>query len=453
MSYSLQEQFTRFISEKAFCNRKQTILLAVSGGVDSMVMCRLFHDAGFKFTMAHFNFGLRGKESDGDEAFVKKLAMAYGVPFFQTSADTKMLAKAKKISIQMAARELRYAWLEEIRERENFHAIATAHHLQDVTETMLINLLRGTGIHGMHGILPRNGNLIRPLLFASKTEIMEYAKATKLKWREDSSNNKTDYTRNLLRHKVLPVFEKINPSFEKTFGQNAQHFNDAANIVNQFIENLESAIVHVKKDGEQWFPKDFFLSHPAAGTILFEMLKKYDFTTSVVQDVIKSLSHEPGSRFYSASHQLLLDREFLILSAVETKSGETIMQEFKNHLELVNERFVLHIFPLAMSKKLYRIILNNMDKKVAYADVEKMKLPMAVRTWKKGDVFYPFGMTGKKKLSDFFTDLRLSLTEKERTFLLTDAEKIIWIMGHRMDKRVAITPETKFCYRLEFSPR
>jgi tRNA(Ile)-lysidine synthase len=444
-------EFKKFIQQKNLFTANKRILLAVSGGVDSVVMTTLFKDAGYHFGIAHINFSLRGKESDGDEKFVEQLAKKLNVPFFTARFDTGKVAAGKKISIQMAARDLRYEWLEEIRKKNKFHRIAVAHHLQDVTETILINQLRGTGINGLHGMLPVNGNIIRPLLFALKEEIMAFAKNQRLKWREDSSNESDDYTRNLIRNKVLPVFKKINPSYEKTFAENAERFQEAGFIVNEYIESIKSALLIPSGKNEYSLPKMFFASYPAPATILFSLLKKFNFTTAVVHDIIRSVHADPGKIFLSETHQLVIDRSDMILSPIEIKKADTELHSYDDHVEIVNDDFNLKIYPLEMSQDLYDQILKNKNKNVAFADADHVQFPVTVRTWNKGDFFYPFGMKGKKKVSDFYSDLKLSLTQKEKTWLLTDTGKILWIMGYRTDNRIAISMKTKFCFRMEFS--
>jgi tRNA(Ile)-lysidine synthase len=445
--------FNRFIAGKNLCNKKQRILLAVSGGMDSVVMAELFIRSGYTTGLAHINFGLRGKESDGDQKFAENLAKKYNIPFYTQRFNTAKEAAENKVSIQMEARSLRYEWLEDVRKKNKFHCIAVGHHLQDLVETMLINLLRGTGISGLQSLQAVNGKIIRPLLFARKEEIASYAAENKLKWREDSSNESDDYLRNLLRHKVLPVFKKVNPSFEDTFARNARYFSGASVIVNEYVQHAAEHLLQPASHGELQLPKIFFTTHPAGETLLYEMLKGYDFSPAVTEDIFKSIGQQPGKIFYSLSHQLVSDRENFILSPLVQQKEETLMQQFDDRLEMQHDNFILKIFPLKADKKLLDSVTVNKNKKIAYADAAKITLPVSVRTWKHGDTFYPFGMSGKKKLSDFYTDLKLSLTAKERTYLLTDAEKIIWIMGHRTDRRVAITAETKLYYRFEYTER
>jgi len=452
MKDELAAGFNRFIKEQKLLTRGQRVLLAVSGGMDSSVLTSLVKNSAYDFGIAHINFGLRAKESDADETFVKRLAGSLQAPFFSVRFDTAAYAVEKKISLQMAARELRYAWLEETRKQNGFHAVAVAHHLQDLTETMLINLLRGTGIDGLHGMLARNGRIIRPLIFASHADITSYAHRHKLKWRSDSSNEKDDYTRNLIRHHVLPVFKKINPSYEHTFGGNADRFFEASWIVNDYIENIGSHLLKPVKKGQWQLPKAFFKNHPAGATILYGLLKQFDFTGPVIHDISRLHGEISGKKFFSPTHEAIIDRELIMINSLEKKqTGQVLMKELKDSFELEHDEFTLKITPLAMNRQLFKRVLSNKEKNVAYADAEKIKAPFAVRTWKKGDVFYPFGMIGKKKVSDFYIDLKLSLTAKEETWLLTDAEKIIWVMAHRLDNRVAISDKTKFCYRLEYS--
>lgn len=450
MKKDLLTEFNRYLIEKKLCTAKQRILVGVSGGIDSIVLASLFVASGYRIAIAHVNFGLRGKESDEDEAFVKQFAVTNNLPFFSEKFETKRWATDSKISIQMAARDLRYAWFEEQRKKQGYHFIAVAHHLQDLTETILINLLRGTGLAGMHGILPKQGKLIRPLLFAEKEEINLYAKAKKLIWREDSSNQKDDYTRNLIRHHVLPVFKKINPSYQKTFGENAGKFHQNELLVEDYIAHLTPVLLKKINSTEFTLPKTFFTAHPAGSTILFELLKPFQFSPALVDDIIKAAPKQAGKIFYSEKYQLVSDRDFFIISPNAQVSDDVVFKQHEDCLEISREKFNLFIYPLKMNKKLYAEILKNKNKNIAFADAAKVIFPVTVRSWNPGDYFIPLGMKGKKKISDFYTDLKLSLSKKEQTWILTDSEKITWIMGHRLDNRVAISPQTKLCYRFEF---
>lgn len=442
--------FNQFIADHSLCNKKQRILVAVSSGIDSVVLTSLFKNSGYDIGIAHANFGLRGVESDDDERFARKMARSMKIPFFSKRFDTLNEKAIKKNSIQMVARDLRYAWLEEVRTSNAFTSIAVAHHLQDLTETVLINMLRGTGIAGLHGILPVHGNLIRPLLFATKDEITCYARKMKLIWRQDSSNEKDDYTRNLIRNHVLPVFKKINPSFEQTFGENATRLHQSELIIKEYISNLEETICYTNKNGEYILAKTFFELHPSGSAILYELLKPFNFTSSVINDICKAGHNQSGRRFFSETHQLLADRDEYIVSARVNKISNTIITNYNDHLELIQQDFILKIFPVQFHIELYETIKKNKNKTIAYADAEKVKFPFGVRLWETGDYFIPLGMKGRKKISDFYVDQKLSLTEKGRTWLLTDSEKILWVMGHRLDNRVSVSKKTKNCYRLEF---
>lgn len=450
INFVLMLQFLlSYIKKEELFSPSEKILLAVSGGIDSVVMCELFHKANLNFGIAHCNFQLRGVESDEDELFVEKLAEKYAVPFHRVSFDTSVHAKKNKLSIQVAARQLRYNWFEEVRKQFTYKFIATAHHRGDSIETFFINLIRGTGISGLHGILPKQGKIIRPLLFTNKNEIELFSKKNKLKHREDSSNSSDKYVRNKIRHQVIPVLKELNPNLEETINNDIQHLRDVEIIFKKDIENKRIKIVKQEKKHltisiqklKKLFPCSIYL---------FEFLKPYNFNSTVVNEIIESLDAESGKQFFSETHRLIKDREILILeSRDKNQDARTkIIDPGKKFIVKKNQKnLIINDFELSFSSEIQnpksRIIKSP---SIACLDFEKLEFPLEIRKWEKGDFFYPLGMKGKKLVSDFFIDKKLSLSQKENIWLLTSKGKTVWIIGQRIDDRFKITDKTLKIY-------
>ena len=430
------EEFKKFVAKNALLKKGDTTLIAVSGGRDSVVLCELFQKAEFPFAIAHCNFQLRGKEANDDEDFVKNLASKYKVEFFSKRFKTEVFAKKNKLSIQQAARVLRYEWFEEIRNQNSFNFIATAHHKDDELETFFINLIRGTGIAGLHGILTKRDKIIRPLLFATRVEIDKFVKKNKLQFREDSSNASSKYLRNKIRHKILPIFEKINPSFRNTLSQEIKRLSEVEKVYNHFVGLTIKQILKNNTISISDLKKSQF-----AEVILYEVLKKYQFNTDVVEEVLSSFNSEPGKQFFSATHRLVKDREKLIITERNTINADEVCS--------VSQKIILLLKPVKIefltvkNSKKFKI---PSDSNIACLDFEKLKFPLEIRKWKNGDFFYPLGMNKKKKLSDFFTDIKLSIPEKENTWLLCSDEKIVYVIGKRIDERYKVGKETKSIY-------
>lgn len=445
------EPFLNFILKEKLFVKKDKVLITVSGGVDSAVMCDLFHKAGFSFGIAHCNFKLRGEESDRDEQFVKSLAEKYKVSFHKKSFNTKNNSKKKKISIQMSARDLRYEWLKRLAKDKEYDFIATAHHLDDSIETFFINILRGTGIAGLHGVPAKHGNIIRPLLFANKSMIRDYAEENNLKWREDSSNFTDKYLRNNIRHHLIPSLKKLNLGFEKTISKELSYFKDAADIFKSFIAEKKKEIVteegknirlNIQKLKESGY----------AETILHELLRSYDFTPETTELIAQRMYTTAGKKFLSPTYRLIKDRDFLILSPLSPLlkgdsvegAGEFFLKE--NQTVFQNEQLKLKT----------EIISGNLSKvkdkssSVAYLDYSKLNFPLKIRRWRQGDFFYPLGMKGKKKLSDFFIDGKIPINEKENTWVLESSTDIVWVIGHRIDDRFKVGNGTTKIFRIEW---
>lgn len=430
-----------FILKEKLIAKGEKVLLAVSGGVDSVVMCHLFAQTDFSFGIAHCNFALRGEESDGDALFVEALAKQYNIPFDLKNCDASDYAKKHKISIQMAARDLRFAWFEELCDKEDYAVYATAHHADDAIETYFINQLRGTGIAGLHGLLPKNGKLIHPLLFTTRNEIDTYIKQNKLSFREDSSNKSTKYLRNSLRHKMMPVLEGLQPAYRDILMQNMQRFSAAESIYLQKVEEERQRICR-NEDDKLVLSISELMKLENISTYVYEFLKAYGFGFSQAEDIVESIkSGEPGAQFLTASYVLLRDRDELIL---------TEKQDDKR------EYFALDIeqgkgdFPIDLKWEVLNEVKFESDSHLAFLDFNKLKFPLKLRKWERGDAFYPLGMKGKKLLSDFFIDLKLNRFQKESIWLLLSGQDIIWVVGMRLDNRFRISSDTKRVLKIEY---
>ncbi|AUC14024.1 tRNA lysidine(34) synthetase TilS [Tenacibaculum sp. SZ-18] len=424
----LLKRFKEHLSLKFSCVKNKSVLVAASGGVDSVALIHLLHSLGVNIVLAHCNFQLRGEASDLDESLVRKIGKELNVKTYVKRFNTNEIAKHKKLSIQIAARNLRYNWFFEICENHNIDFIATAHHADDNLETFLINLSRGSGLDGLLGIPENNGKIIRPLLPFSKEAIIEYAKNANFIWREDESNEKTKYTRNKIRHQVIPVLKSINPSLLKNFTETINHLSGSRNIIDEKVVEISTEIIR-KEDNLVKIEIDKMLKLSDPKAFLYEILKGYNFTEW--NNIYNLLQAQSGKIIRSKSHILLKDRGFLLLRELELKPEEkSIYYIEENTTEIVN--------PI-------KITFKNTDKKWTvsknYVLVNKnlVTFPIILRKWEEGDFFYPTGMIGKKKVSKFFKDEKLSKFRKEQTWLLCNAtNEIIWIVGMRLDRRFSI---------------
>jgi len=433
------QEFRTFIRRNQLFEGDETILLAISGGVDSVVMCELMRQAKYSFAIAHCNFKLRGQESDDDEVFVRNLAVVMDVPFHIRHFETAEYAKSNHLSLQMAARELRYEWFEELMDEFGYRFVANAHQLDDQAETFFINLLRGTGLSGLHGILPKQGRIIRPLLFASRKEILEFAYVSGLQWREDSSNSSRKYLRNRLRHELMPVLVDIDPFFSKNLNNTIRILRETEAIYRQKIEEAKTDLIETNgKDTriliswlEEFFPVE---------TWLYELLRPYNFSITVVQEIITSLNAISGKVFFSPTHRLIRDREYLIIESFD-QIGSLSAEPVMAFDPLLQTQPALPI-PVTFRVERYHDFIIPEGTQYACFDYDKLTFPLHFRHWKKGDYFIPFGSKGKKKISDFFVDQKLSIDEKERLYLLLSGEDIIWVTGMRSDNRYRLTKST-----------
>lgn len=437
----MEKLLKEFIEKNKLFQPGDRILLAVSGGIDSVVMLHLFNKCGFSTGIAHCNFGLRGEESDLDEIFVEKLAQQYNIPAFKTRFDTLSHAKEKRISIQMAARELRFKWFEEIRAANHYNYIALAQHIDDEVETFFINLIRGTGIAGLHGIKPRFKRIIRPLLFAKRDDIVVYAKQNQIAFREDSSNKSNKYLRNKLRLDVLPLFEGIRPGFSELIHENIERIQFAEFLYKKYLAKLKRQFVE-KSINKTIIHFNSFKNTKYKEYLLYEFLKSYEFSRHTCNDIsflIDKKEHS-GRWFYSKTYSALLDRDTIIITP---KLNEPIEESI--FITPATKSVKVNNTSLSIEQSDFEpVIFANSQKNIAFIDLAKCKYPLKVRKWESGDFFFPLGMgMKKKKLSDYFTDKKFSILEKSETLLLVDSDdNIIWIIGHHLDERFKVTDKT-----------
>lgn len=431
------ERFNQYREENSLGRPEDKILLAVSGGIDSVVMTQLYQEAGSMYAMAHCNFQLRGEESEEDEQFVRDLADKYDCRLFTTRFSTKEYCRKNKLSVQMGARDLRYSWFNELARKEGYHYIAIAHNKNDVAETMLINLIRGTGLKGLTGIKPRTDTLIRPLLFASRDEIMEYAQQKELAYREDSSNRENKYHRNLIRNEIIPLMQQINPSLLDTLFHEKEVFSATFRLYREKIDRLHQSLTTVEGNTVKMSIskiRSLRLEPP----IIYELLSPWGYTFSDATDIYRSLAGEPGRRFHSDKYVLIRDRNFLIIEPIKEETGK------KTYRIGENETSVTTPVNLSLKKAARNAEFRIPDSKTSIVlDYDKLRFPLRLRHWQNGDFFIPLGMKGRKKLSDFFTDQKLSLLDKEKVWLLLSGRDIVWVVGMQIDDRFKITSSTR----------
>ena len=434
------QAFKAYVAAEKLFSQKDRVLLAVSGGRDSVAMVHLFHLSGFRFGIAHCNFQLRGEESERDMLFVETLAKKYNVPFFSTKFNIARYINKQGVSVQMAARELRYSWFKKIIEDENFDLIATAHHLDDQIETFFINLLRSSGIAGFHGIPVKNEKVIRPLLFAYRKDIDDFINFHHLAYKEDSSNLETKYLRNRIRLEVLPVLRDINPDFHRILTENIGRVADAEKIFEEAIRKKMRKMISRDNDHIIIPIRELKELSPLL-TYLYEFLSPYGFNYTVVTELMKVLDEGASKKFYSSTHKLIKDRKQLIISRLQLSEETNVQSEYLiDDKKQFIQKPVRLSFKKIMKDKHFKI---NTGKNFASLDSGKIVYPLILRKWKRGDHFHPFGRDQKKKLSDFFIDQKFSLLEKENTWLLCSKNKIIWVVGHRIDNSFRITHKTQ----------
>lgn len=428
-------------------------LLAVSGGLDSIVLADLFFKSNYIFTLAHCNFNLRGDESNDDENFVKQLADKYKAQFIVQRFDTTKLSESENISIQMAARNLRYEWFEKLRIERHFDFIVTAHHREDSTETVLLNITRGTGLEGLKGIAPKNNFIIRPMLFAMRKQIFEYANENNLQWHEDSSNATTDYQRNFIRHKIIPLLKEINPSVHDSISKLSDYSTESLFLLNETIEKYQGELC-LKKGDDFIIESKNLMHHPAKRTLLYCLLIDFHFNSSQIESISECVG-KSGMVFYSFSHRLIVNRYQIIVSVFTNNNPDEsfVINECDAELHLNGK-----IIQVLRLNNFNPADLQNNNSSTAVMDASKIKFPLIMRRWQKGDYFYPLGMNQRKKISDYFTDEKFSIPDKEKTWLVVNNPdpgligpgEIVWIVNHRLDHRYRVTDETKTVIQLKY---
>jgi tRNA(Ile)-lysidine synthase len=437
--------FLAYIKEKALFSLNHNILLAVSGGLDSVVMAQLFSLSPYSFGIAHVNYGLRGEESEEDARFVEQLAQQLEVPFYTTRLTAAESAQEAGVSIQMAARDLRYQWFDEVSQRHNYNWVATAHHMSDQAETLLLNLSRGTGIAGLHGISTKRGNIVRPLLFATRRELAAYAQQNNISWREDSSNSSLKYRRNKIRQQVMPVLKELNPRVEWAMQETAQRMRAAEGLLQQVVATLRPQLLE-EREGHFYLDLPRLLLQAEPQYLLGELLVPYGGSWQEAGNILQTWQKPQGTTsgkwFSTPTHRLVLDRQQLIISPLNSPepAATTLMPADSQVLAGGN---VLQTRRIAA--KGYVI---DPDPAVAALDFNKLHFPLQLRPPQTGDWFRPLGMKGKKKLSDFMIDHKIPVNLKEEVQIVVSGGDIAWVAGYRPDERFKITPQTEEIFEI-----
>ena len=429
--HPLQKRFQNYIQEFQLVESSDKILLAVSGGLDSMVMMNLFRESGISIGVAHCNFGLRGAESDGDEAFVINSTQKHDIDCHVNSIDLG------SESVQLAAREKRYQWFDELCSNQEYTKIATAHHLDDSLETTLLYLVRGTGLEGLKGISNKRDNIIRPLLFATKEELMNYAEDQGLEWREDASNQKSDYDRNKIRLKVLPLLKELNPSLLKTYANSKERFQHAQSIVEKEISRVRRDHFN---DKEQMLDLSW-VEEPKDLILLSSILSEFGVNYTTAKEIFDSIG-DSGKQFPVDDLTIIMDREGLFITKDVERDIENVeIMQWGTH-QWGDLRFKIESVELG-SQSL------NQGKNVALLDVKKVGLPLTIRAWKNADRFQPLGMEGSKKVSDFLIDNKVPLAHKDRIAVIEQDSEILWLAGYRISEKFKVTDGSKEAIRIE----
>ncbi|HCC30665.1 MAG TPA: tRNA lysidine(34) synthetase TilS [Marinilabiliales bacterium] len=427
-------KFTKYYQQHSLITLDDRVLVAISGGADSVALCHLLQKIPIPISLAHCNFSLRGEESDEDERFVQQLAKSHHIKAHFITFQTREYANQHKISIEMAARDLRYRWFESLCQEFGYTKIAVGHHLNDAIETIFLNMIRGTGIRGIAGMAPINGKIIRPLLFATRQQIETYCSTEGLDYRHDSSNDSDEYQRNKIRNLIVPEFKKMNPSFEETMQHNMAKWNQVLRIYDQVVET--ELAQWVKREGQTHkIEIQKLIQHHHTETLLFEFLSPFGFSNDTIQKTGLSLTKEPGRQFFSETHQLLIDRQFIMVEPLNQDTASFQIHDLDGFGQL-------SVSIRAEMVMAYNYSINH-SAMVAQIDADKITFPLTLRHWKAGDSFYPLGMKQSKKLSDFFTDAKLDRFTKDKIWLLESAGNVVWVVGLRMDDRYKITSKTK----------
>ncbi len=439
------EQFSKFLKDKCGFVDGQKVLVALSGGADSVALLHLFVSLKIDVCAAHCNFNLRGEESDSDEQYVKQLCENLKVKLFVNSFETTSYSKQKGVSIEMAARDLRYTWFDELLQSEKLNWVSTGHHKDDSIETFFLNLARGTGIKGLTGIKPVFNNVIRPLLGFDRKEIEAYCSKNNLDYQTDSSNLESVYLRNKVRHQIMPLFKELNPSFLDTMQDNMKRLGQVSEFFKDSVEEIKNEMV-VEQDGGLLISLQHIERFVDKPLVLFEILHPYGFNGTIVNELVECIENNvSGKQFYSANYRLIKDRFNVIL----LPKGEVDLQGVYNINADENEiKEPIHLkFKNEIEREGYKI---DKSKLIAQFDGELLNYPLTLRKWKQGDFFRPLGMSNFKKLSDFFIDNKFSIKDKEDSWLLLSGDDIVWVVGHRTDDRYKITNKTKHITKIQF---
>ena len=429
----MKNKVQKFISEKSLFIREEKLILGISGGADSVCLMHVFLELGYSFELAHCNFNLRGEESDADEYFVKDLAKEHQLKVHIKQFDTLVYAAENKISTQMAARDLRYAWFEKLRIKSKAKYLAIAHHANDDVETFFINLIRGSGLKGFLGIKEKNNAIVRPLLSVSRLEIEKYLKDRGLVFREDSSNASVKYLRNKIRHELIPLLAQMNPSIQQTVNDEMRILDGVAQIYASKVEEVRKDLTQEKNGIVQLEISALLVLNPLH-SYLYELLSVYGFSN--VEPISKALQGQSGKQFFSSTHQLVVDRENIFISLLNKE----------NEVFEITEKTISLVYPLEINFKVMADKTIIYDNNIAQLDVEKLKFPLTLRKWKEGDKFMPLGMKKFKKLSDFFIDSKFSIIDKQEQWLLCSGVDIVWVLGCRIDERYKLESNTKKVY-------
>ena len=434
------ETVHRYIEKNELLPTGCKVIVGLSGGADSMVLLDLLTLLGYHCVAAHCNFHLRGDESQRDADFVRRWCKDIDIPFRSIDFDTRQYAADRKISIEMAARELRYNWFEVIRQQEDAEAIAVAHHKDDSVETLLLNLIRGTGIRGLTGIRPKNGRVIRPLLCVTRSEIEEYLDERGIPAIFDSSNNDDRFLRNAIRLRVIPLLEQLNSSVKEAMHRTSQHLTEAEKVYTSAITEQTATLF---QGGE--INIDALKRSPSPSSLLFEILTPLGFNPSVIEDITESINATPGKQFLGERYRVIKDRDaFLVTPLPETEIANVYTVE--EDATSLNKPMMMQIRSLEMP------VVVEKHKSTLTVDRDLLRFPLLLRRWQAGDWFIPFGMKGRKKLSDFFTDRKMNLRDKEEVWVLLSGEDLVWIVGERPDNRFRVTEKTKRVLQIKICP-